>query len=90
MSRILINIDCLVLKGIDPADRLALANGIKAELARILADPATRAALSQSRRTPVLRLGRIRLDPGQAGARKFGGGIARAIGKNLNAVGAKR
>jgi hypothetical protein len=90
VSVIKVNIDRLVLKGIDPADRHALTRGLRTELARILADPATRAGLSQSRRTPVLRLGRVALDPGMAGARKLGNGIARAIGKGLNPGGGNR
>jgi hypothetical protein len=90
MSRILITIDRLVLKGIDPVDRHVLANALKTELALILADPVTRVALSQSRRTPVLRLGRVQLAPGFAGARQFGLGIARAIGKRLNSGGVQR
>jgi hypothetical protein len=90
MSRMLITIDRLVLKGIDPADRHALANGLKTELALILADPATRGALWQSRYTPVLRLGRVQLAPGLAGARQFGVGTARAIGKRLNSGGVQR
>jgi hypothetical protein len=83
MSRIEVNIDRIVLRGIDPADRQALVNGLQSELARILADPAARAAISQSRRTPVLRLGKISMGQGTAGARKLGGGIAQAIGKGM-------
>lgn len=79
-----ITIDRIVLRGIDPSDRQAIVSGMKAELARILADPSTRAAISQSRRTPVLRLGKMPLAQGSAGARKLGGGIARAIGKGIS------
>ena len=84
MNRIHINIDRIVLRGIDPADRQALVNGLKTELARMLADPAERAAISQSRRTPVLRLGKMSMGQGAAGARLLGGGIARAIGKGIS------
>lgn len=83
VSSVQVNIDRIVLRGIDPADRQALANGLKTELARILADPAARAALNQSRRTPVLRLGKLSMDKGTAGASKLGSGIARAIGKGI-------
>lgn len=79
-----VTIDRIVLRGIDPSDRQAIVSGMKAELARILADPVTRAAVSQSRRTPVLRLGKMPLAQGSAGARKLGSGIARAIGKGIS------
>jgi hypothetical protein len=72
-----LHIDQLVLRGIDPMDKHALADGLKTELARVLSDPATRAALGQSRRTPVMRLGRM------AGARALGGSVAKAIGKGM-------
>jgi hypothetical protein len=78
-----LHIDRLVLRGIDPMDKHALADGLKTELARMLGDPATRAALMQSRRTPVLRLGRMAMQPGMAGARALGGGVAKAIGKGM-------
>jgi hypothetical protein len=84
MSRIIeVHIDRLALRGVDPLDRQALAQGLKAELSRILADPASQAALSKSRRTPTLRVGRIPLEHGPSGSRKFGGGLARAIGKGM-------
>jgi hypothetical protein len=83
MSRITLTIDRLVLKGLEGADRKALAEGLQKELSRVLADPATRAEWASSHRTPILRLGQMALDPGPAGGRKFGGGLARAIGKGL-------
>jgi hypothetical protein len=78
-----LHIDRLVLRGIDPADKHALADGLKTELARLLADPAMRAAMMQSRRTPVLRLGRMAMQPGMAGARGLGKGVAKAMGKGI-------
>jgi hypothetical protein len=83
MSNINVTIDRVVLRGFDPADRQALVNGLQAELTRLLSDPATRASWSRSRRTPVLRLGKMPMGQGIAGARKLGGGIARAIGKGI-------
>jgi hypothetical protein len=80
MSRINVTIDRLVLKGLDPAARTALVQGLRAELAQVLSDPAQRAALS-SRRTPVLRLGQMPLQPGISGARNLGRAVARAFGK---------
>lgn len=83
MSRIHVTIDRVVLRGFDAADRQALVSGLRSELERMLADPLTRAAWSRSRRTPVLRLGKMPMGQGIAGARKLGSGIARAIGKGV-------
>ena len=89
-ARVTVTIDRVVLRGLDqagPADRKALLAGLQTELARMLANPVMRAALTRngagSRRTPVLRLGRMQLGPGTAGARTLGTGIARAIGKGM-------
>lgn len=82
MSRIRITIDRLALQGFDPAERAALVEGLKGELVRTLADPASRAAL-KSRRTPVLQLGNLERQSGTAGGRKFGSAMARAIGKSV-------
>ena len=83
MSRIEVKIDHVVLRGFDPADRHSLVNGLKSELSRILADPATGIKSACSQRTPVLRVVRMPMDPGLTGARKLGGGIAEAIGKGI-------
>jgi hypothetical protein len=83
MSVIHVTIDRLTLKGFDAADRKALVEGLRTELSRVLSDPATRAEWARSRRTPVLRLGRMPLEPGPAGGRKLGGSVARGIGKAL-------
>ena len=83
VSRINLTIDQLVLRGFEPADGKALVEGLQRELERVLADPTSRADWAYSRRTPVLRLGSLPLELGTAGARKFGGNVARAIGKGL-------
>lgn len=81
--RIEVQIDRLILRGVDAADRDALVRGLKAELERVLADPLVRRGLAQSRRIPVLRLGGLRMEAGLGGARRVGGQIARGIGKGL-------
>lgn len=83
MKRIHLTIDRLALSGFDSAQRSSLIEGLQSELARILANPATHAALQHSRRTPVLRLGSIALDPGLSGSKKFGRSVAGAIGRSL-------
>jgi hypothetical protein len=83
MSKIHVTIDRLVFSGLDPAARHAFVTGFKAELTRALADPAQRAYWASSRRTPVLRLGRVALDPGVGEARKLGGHVAKGITRGI-------
>jgi hypothetical protein len=83
MSKIHVTIDRLVLSGLDSAARHAFVTGLKTELTRTLADPATRADWANSRRTPVLRLGRVALDPGLGGARKLGAHVAKSIARGI-------
>jgi len=83
MSRIRLTIDQLTLRGFDAADGRAVIEGLRAELARVLSNPSTRAEWARAHHTPVLRLGRMPLEPGTAAGRKFGQGMARAIGKGL-------
>jgi hypothetical protein len=82
MSRIRITIDRVTLQSLDPAQRCAFIEGLKAELARSLSTPATRAAW-KSLRTPVLRLGNLPLKPGPSGSRALGAAVARAIGRKI-------
>jgi len=81
MSKIHVTIDRMVLSGLDPAARHAFITRLKTELTRALADPAQRADWTNLRRTPVLRLGRVALDPGVGGARKLGGYVAKGIAR---------
>ena len=83
MSRINLTIDRVVLRGFEPGDRKTLLEGLQTELSRVLADPATRAALAQPRRMPVMKLGIVPASPGPSGGRILGTRIGRAIGKGL-------
>jgi len=76
-----VTIDRLVLRGMDPAARTAFVDGLRRELAHVLADPAARAGMQGSQRTPVLRLGQTPLGDGASGARSLGRSVARAIAK---------
>jgi hypothetical protein len=82
-SRVTVHIDKLVLRGVEPGDKQAFVNGLKAELARVLADRETRAAMTSLRKTPLMRLGGMPMEPGLAGARTLGKSVARAIGKRM-------
>jgi hypothetical protein len=83
MSRVRVTIDKLILKGIDRADGKALTEALRWELSQALADPTNRIGWTESTQTPVLKLGRLSLESGTAGARKFGGGLGRAIGRGI-------
>jgi hypothetical protein len=82
-TRLELRIGRLVLRGIDPLDQHALIDGLKTELQRVLREPAMRAALSRSRRTPALRVGPLPMQSGMAGARLLGGDVARAIAARM-------
>lgn len=84
-TRVNVTIDRLVLRGMDPAARTAFVDGLRGELAQVLADPAARAEMQSSRRTPVLRLGPMPLGDGPSASRRLGRSVARAIGKSGNA-----
>jgi hypothetical protein len=83
MSRIRLNIDKLVLRGLDPAVRHAFVASLKSELEGILAEPVPRAAWARTQCTPVVRLGRMNLEPGTTGAGKLGAQVARGISGRL-------
>jgi hypothetical protein len=82
MSRIRLTIDALTLRGFEPAEGRAVAEELRSELARLLADPAVDES-ARSHRTPVLRMGRIPIETGPAGGRKFGRRVAQGIAKGL-------
>jgi len=82
MRRIRITIDRLVLKGIERAEGTALTDSLRRQLAQVVGEIAGRSGFANSRRTPVVKLG-IPLEAGIGGARRFGAGMARAIGKSL-------
>jgi len=84
MSRIRVQIDRLVVGGLDPAARQALVTSLTSELEAILAEPVLRASITRSQRRPVMRLGSMKLEPGAAGAGKLGAQVARGIGRGLN------
>jgi hypothetical protein len=83
MSRIRVSIDRLVLRGLDAGQQTALTAGLRHELSRQLADRAGDGNWAQEERTPVVRLGRMPLEPGHSGGRKLGTGLARGIGRAL-------
>jgi hypothetical protein len=82
MSRIHVKIDRLVLNGLERAEGTALANALRAQLARVVGELSAHQAFAGSRRIPVMKLG-MNLEPGLGGARTLGSKMALAIGKSL-------
>ena len=66
MTRIVLHIDRLVLRGVDPADAGAVAAALRAELGQRLQADAAAALAGQGDRA-VLRAGRVQLAPGDHG-----------------------
>jgi hypothetical protein len=83
VSRIRLNIERLVLHGFAPADAKSLSEALQSHLRHVLLDRATRQQWARPHRTPVLKLGRVSLQNGPAGAAKLGRQVAGAIGKGL-------
>lgn len=79
--RITVTIDRLALSGVEARHAQALAEGLKTQLARALAGAGSVERLQRSEDAPVVRLGRLPLNAGRAGALRFGANLARAIGK---------
>jgi hypothetical protein len=82
-GRTTVVIDRVVLRGVDPRHAQALTSSLKAELSRVLSEPQAHAALTGGRRAEMLRLGKLPLAPGAAGARRFGANVARSLGKGM-------
>lgn len=82
MSRIRVTIDEIAFRGIEPSERTALLEGFEAELTRMLRDRSS-PSIWTSRRTPVMRLGTMRFEPGASSGRRLGAQVARGIEKGL-------
>jgi hypothetical protein len=74
-----IQIDRLVLRGLDGLNPRVFAETLQAELARAMQKSQAQAAMQQSSTTPALKLGRLPMQPGVAGARTLAAGVARSI-----------
>lgn len=66
MTRVVLHIDRLVLRGVDPADARLVASALRAELGQLLRTDAG-AALMANGNMAVLRAGRITMAPGADG-----------------------
>jgi len=83
VSRIHLTIDRLVLNGFQPHEARTVARALESQLSQVLGDTAARHEWARPHRTPVLKLGRMTLDPGTAGAQAFGRKLGHAVGRGL-------
>lgn len=83
MSRIRLNIEQLVLNGFEPREGKAVAKALEAQLHHVLANPVTSGEWARSHRTPVMKLGRMPIAEGTAGASRFGKQVANAVERGL-------
>ena len=83
MKRVVLHIDRLVLRGFDREDLAGIAEGLRAELGRLLATPQAAHALLAQRSVPRLKVASLRIAPGaraSAVGEQTAQGIVRGIG----------
>jgi hypothetical protein len=83
VSRIHVNIDRLVLNGFAQLEGKVLVEALQSHLSHLIADRTARREWARSHRTPLLKLGRIPIEPGATGAGSFGKQVARAVVRGL-------
>jgi hypothetical protein len=83
MKRVIVHIDRLVLKGFRPEDRHAIAEGLREELGRQLAEPGVAERLESRGNLARLKVGEVPIGaetkPGRVG-QQSARGIAREVG----------
>jgi hypothetical protein len=82
MTRVVVHIDGLVLKGFPQQDRHALAEGLQQELGRLFADPATAQKLAARGDVRQLMVSGVRVSPNTAPA-NVGTQAARGIARGV-------
>lgn len=83
MNRVIVHIDRLVLKGFRHEDRYGVAEGLRQELGRLLAEPSVARRLASRGDAARVGAGQLRLTPGMPPVRigeRAAGSIAREIG----------
>ena len=83
MKRVVVHIDRMVLKGFRDADSHAIGEGMRGELARMLADPATGERLASLGHVSSLHAGKMRLAQ-DAKPQRLGISAGRAIAKGIS------
>ena len=83
MKRVVVHIDRMVLKGFRNADSQAIGEGMRGELARLLADPVTGERLASLGHVSRIQAGKINFTE-VAKPRRSGISAARAIAKGIS------
>ena len=83
MTRVVVHIDRLVLKGFRGADSQAIGEGMRSELARALAEPSTAGSLASMGDIPRINAGNVSVSRDTA-PRQFGVSAGRAIARGLS------
>jgi hypothetical protein len=83
VKRVVVHIDRLVLKGFRNVDSHAIGEGMRGELARLLADPTTGERLASLGHVPRIQAGKVNLTQ-DAKPRRSGISAARAIAKGIS------
>jgi hypothetical protein len=83
MSRIKVNIDCIVLSKLDACDPKLLQKGFTRELTRILKNRVAQGAYTQSSSTASMKSAQVVLGAGAKGSLQLGTHLGRSIGKSI-------
>ena len=83
MKRVVVHIDRLVLEGFRNADSHAIGEGMRGELARLLADPPVAKRLASLGHASSLHAGKVRLAQ-DAKPQRLGISTGRAIAKGIS------
>jgi hypothetical protein len=83
MKRVIVHIDRMVLRGFGNADAHAIGDGMRSELARLLADPAAGQRLASLGHVSSLHAGKVRLAP-DARPQQLGISAGRAIARGIS------
>jgi len=82
MRRVILHIDSLVLRGFRHEDRHGIADGVRQELARMLADPQTTQQLSENGDVSRLKIGSVQIGQG-AKPQHIGSRVVQGIGRGM-------
>lgn len=83
MTRVVVHIDRLVLKGFRPQDAEDIASGLQQELARALASPDAARSVAAMASVPRLQLRGVSVERG-ATAQRVGERVAQGIGQEIS------
>lgn len=82
MTRVIVHIERLVLKGFQPGDRHAVAQGLQAELERVLSGRDAASRLRGLGDVPGLQVGGVPVEQG-ANPQRVGESVAQGIGRKI-------